>query len=660
MVDRVGQQFGNYTLMRLLGKGGFAEVYLGQHIYLKSPAAIKVLLTQLGEDESAGFLTEARTLVSLKHPHIVRILDFGMQEDIPFLVMEYASNGTLRQRHPRSIPLAPELVVTYVKQIASALQYAHNQKLIHRDVKPENMLLQANNDLLLSDFGVALIAQSTRQSKQEVIGTATYMAPEQIRGKARQSSDQYSLAVVVYEWLSGDHLFRGSFTELCAQHMFAPPVPLRNKIPTISPDIEQVILTALAKEPSQRFASVQAFATALEQACYPEHVPTSILNNENSTIPYVSEAIAHQNEPFTFHAPQKPVSQPGLSPVVQKRDSFPGGYPISQGSASLPGLQAGFQETATQSSPTTTDQRHRILPFLSGFLATPLGYSIQARLPQRLRSPQGFLALLVSTMLLCVLGSSGLFYYAYATMNRPGLAQGQRLANQSPPVPAATSLQPGSTPTVAPTPTTQPTPTPTIQPTPTPTPMPTPTPTAGPTASGPLVYSSSLSAQDAKQWDVINFTDNGYCHFDDNSYHIYMPASKDYIVACFARQSNFIGDFTMTVSMTLNQGFMIGILFRTNSSNQYRLRISPDGSWNLVDQSAILSQGTSPAIKGLGQSNTIKVIARGTTYYMYVNGQLLASAFADTANGGMIGFFTVSSPTQTGDARFTSISVWQP
>ncbi len=271
MADRVGQQFGHYKLIRLLGTGGFAEVYLGEHVYLQSLAAIKVLHTQLGKDDTANFLSEARTLVGLKHPHIVRILDFGVEENIPFIVMEYAPNGTLRQRFPRGTSLTPAIVVPYVKQIASALQYAHNQKLIHRDVKPENMLIQDNNDILLSDFGVAVIAQSTHhKGQQDVIGTATYMAPEQIRGQSRPSSDQYALGAVVYEWLSGRSLFQGTFTEVCSQHMFAAPEPLRAMTPAISSEIEKVVMTALAKDHSQRFAHVQAFATALEQACQAE------------------------------------------------------------------------------------------------------------------------------------------------------------------------------------------------------------------------------------------------------------------------------------------------------------------------------------------------------------------------------------------------------
>src|SRR5262249_44372117 len=152
-------------------------------------------------------------------------------------------------------------VVGYVKQIAEALQYAHDRRVVHRDVKPENMLISENNEILLCDFGIALIAQSSRyQAPQGIVGTVAYMSPELINGKPEQASDQYSLGIVVYEWLKGVRPFQGSFTELCTQHMFAPVPPLRDRMPTISPGVEQVVTIALAKDPKQRFASVRAFA----------------------------------------------------------------------------------------------------------------------------------------------------------------------------------------------------------------------------------------------------------------------------------------------------------------------------------------------------------------------------------------------------------------
>lgn len=268
MTDFVRHQLGNYRLISLIGQGGFADVYLGEHIHLNTQAAIKVLQTHLAGSNLEQFRDEARIIASLTHPNIVRVLDFGVEEGTPYLVMEYATDGTLRQRHPKGIPLSPSSILPYVRQASDALQYAHDKKFIHRDIKPENMLLGPANQLLLSDFGLVLVAQSTAsQSSREMGGTVPYMAPEQLQGRPRAASDQYSLGVVVYEWLSGDRPFHGTFTEIVSQHMFVPPPPLQVRIPGISPEVEHVVLKALAKDPQQRFANIQAFAAAFEQAC---------------------------------------------------------------------------------------------------------------------------------------------------------------------------------------------------------------------------------------------------------------------------------------------------------------------------------------------------------------------------------------------------------
>jgi eukaryotic-like serine/threonine-protein kinase len=268
MSDRIGQQLGNYRLIRLLGKGGFAEVYLGEHIHLNTQVAIKVLYTHLTSEDVEHFRTEARIVASLLHPHIVRVLDYGLEGTTPFLVMDYAPNGTLRQRYPKGSRLALPTIISYVKQAADALQFAHDQKLIHLDIKPENMLLGATDEVLLSDFGLALIAHHTAsQIAQVMAGTIPYMAPEQLQGRPRPASDQYALGIVVYEWLTGDRPFQGSFMGIASQHVLTPPPPLSEKVLTILPEVEHVILTALEKDPHRRFGSMQAFATALEQAC---------------------------------------------------------------------------------------------------------------------------------------------------------------------------------------------------------------------------------------------------------------------------------------------------------------------------------------------------------------------------------------------------------
>src|SRR5437764_8740000 len=160
MADRVGQQLGNYRLLRVIGQGAFAEVYLGEHLYLERPAAIKVLHVQMEPKAQEQFHREARTIARLDHPHIVRVLDFGIEDQTPYLVMEYTPNGTLRTQHPKGTRLPFEQIVIYVKQIASALDYPHQQRVINRDVKPDNLLLTAKDEIVLSDFGLAVVQRT--------------------------------------------------------------------------------------------------------------------------------------------------------------------------------------------------------------------------------------------------------------------------------------------------------------------------------------------------------------------------------------------------------------------------------------------------------------------------------------------------------------------
>ncbi len=363
MADRIGQQLDKYRITRLLGRGGFADVYLGEHIYLKTPAAIKILQTRLsGSDDLESFLKEARFIAQLSHPHIVRVLDFGVHEETPFLVMEYAPNGTLRERHPSGTVLPLPTVISYVKQVADALQYAHSEKLVHRDIKPENMLVGRRNDVLLSDFGIALIAQSSRyQSTQDVTGTISYMSPEQIQGKPRPASDQYALGIVVYEWLSGDRPFHGSFTELCAQHMFASPPPLREKISTISQDVEHIVMTALAKDPKQRFGSIQAFANALEQAsqAVPKAVPPSPPTPQPRPLP----------QPVETPLPPPMQDKPALPPAPTQYEPTPPLVPTQLANVtSLPETSPSTSGRSSQERPVTQPPQGQLKQTAGDFL----------------------------------------------------------------------------------------------------------------------------------------------------------------------------------------------------------------------------------------------------------------------------------------------------
>ncbi|HEY4036087.1 MAG TPA: serine/threonine-protein kinase, partial [Ktedonobacteraceae bacterium] len=307
MEERIGQQLGSYRLVHLLGQGGFADVYLGEHIHLQTLAAVKVLQMRLVGSNLEQFRNEARTIASLIHPHIVRVLDFGVENGVPFLVMEYAPHGALRQAYPAGTRLSPVHVVPYVNQIADALYYAHSRKLIHRDIKPENFLLRADRKVLLSDFGlVQAVQNTTSQTAKEMAGTIAYMAPEQMNGKPRPASDQYALGVVVYEWLSGHRPFQGSLFEIATQHMMSKPPSLYGNIPGISREVEAVVFSALAKDPQQRFTNVKAFAKAFEQAsCLVQgsasSLPTAILLPSSFSSPFSTALISTVSQPGATH-----------------------------------------------------------------------------------------------------------------------------------------------------------------------------------------------------------------------------------------------------------------------------------------------------------------------------------------------------------------------
>jgi hypothetical protein len=248
------------------------------------------------------FLNEAR-MFRLRHPHIMPLLDFGLsRQDEPFLVMDYAPKGTLRDRHSTGSRVPLPTIVDYATQIGSALQYAHGQRLIHRDVKPENMLLHSDGRLLLSDFGISTTAHSTDSfsTSEGVSGTALYMAPEQWRGKPQPQSDQYALAVVIYEWLAGRCPFVGNLLEVMSRHATKSPPSLLEQVPDLSPEVEEVLFHALAKDPKERFASMHAFINALRQAnalpTLSQSTPTLLIGSPPPT-PLVTKVLSFVASP---------------------------------------------------------------------------------------------------------------------------------------------------------------------------------------------------------------------------------------------------------------------------------------------------------------------------------------------------------------------------
>lgn len=288
MPNLVGHQFSNYHLTLLRERTAFTEIYAAEQHESGTQVAFKALRPELSNEERELFLDAAQTLLALEHPHITRVLEAGQSNDedanFPYLVVEHISDMTLRQLHPIGSSLAPATILAYIQPIAEALYYAHQQNLVHGDVKPSNIFVGEQQQIVLSDFSTGLLSRLT----DTVTGTIAYVAPEQLQEEPLPASDQYALGVMVYEWLTGELPFTGSVSEISSQHLQTPPPSLRAKIPELPQAIEDVVLTALAKQPEQRFASVLDFASALETALV--EAPEQPFTPRNATQPLVHNA----------------------------------------------------------------------------------------------------------------------------------------------------------------------------------------------------------------------------------------------------------------------------------------------------------------------------------------------------------------------------------
>lgn len=346
---RIGQKVGEYRIIRYLGQGNFGIVYLAEHIHDRALVAVKVLQLSFTKlDNLQDFLNEAR-VIRLKHPHIVSILDFGVGRDgFPFLVMTYAAGGTLRDRHAKGEKVPVALVDAYVQQLASALQYAHDRHIIHRDIKPENMLIDDSERVQLSDFGIAKTSeQQSLNSQLTVRGTPAYTAPEQSNGQPCPASDQYALAVVVYEWLTGRRPFSGNPLEVLFHHRTTLPTPLRAIVPGISTQVEQVVFKALAKAPEERFPSIAHFAQAFHLALQSTDISqlTTWRMEPASNTSSSSYLSFETKESFLTH-PHEHASLPSRPPI----HSAPSGIPFAQAGNTSSGFST--QISATQKATT--------------------------------------------------------------------------------------------------------------------------------------------------------------------------------------------------------------------------------------------------------------------------------------------------------------------
>jgi len=273
----IGTTLGRYRLIERIGRGGMANVYVAETVGGQARVAIKVLTPLVAENDQfvQRFRQEARVVAKLKHPNIIPVVDYGEVDGKAYLVMPYHPLGSLSDRLGQG-SIRPEVGGQIIAQVASALQFAHENGVIHRDVKPSNILLDDLGNAWLSDFGLAYMHDASLSlTGSAMLGTPAYVSPEQARGsKASALSDQYSLGIVLFEMVTGQLPFEAETPMgVLVKHM-QTPIPLPRSIrATVPVHIERVILKATAKDPDDRFGSVaemnEAFQAALAHALNP-------------------------------------------------------------------------------------------------------------------------------------------------------------------------------------------------------------------------------------------------------------------------------------------------------------------------------------------------------------------------------------------------------
>jgi serine/threonine protein kinase len=268
---------GQYQLLEQIGRGGTATVYKAYQPSLDRYVAVKVLPAYLALEPgfAARFEREARAVAKLDHPHILPVYDFGREGDLTYIVMKYVEAGALKERLGEPLDLKTALEI--IAQVGEALDYAHQEGVVHRDVKPSNVLMDRGSWALLTDFGLAKVAEaSVGLTKTGVgVGTPAYMSPEQGQGIAVDGrSDVYSLGVMLYEMLTGRVPYEAETPMAVAiKHITAPLPSPREVNPDIPEPVEQVVLKALAKDPADRYQSVGQMLEALRQAVAEASVP---------------------------------------------------------------------------------------------------------------------------------------------------------------------------------------------------------------------------------------------------------------------------------------------------------------------------------------------------------------------------------------------------
>lgn len=709
----IGQQLGHYRILRLLAQGGMGEVYLAEDTRIERQVAIKVVLDERGaypntdslQQSERYFQREMRAISQLDHPYILSFYDFGEQQaengTIIYMVMPYRAEGSLYDwlNGRGSTPLPAKNVGIMVAQAASALQHAHDHGIIHQDVKPSNFLIRIDPnhpnqpDLFLADFGIARVMTGTSNMSKTVKGTATYMAPEQWSGNAVPASDQYALAVMAYQLLTGQLLFQGRSEQVMYQHMAVSPNPPSQANPNLSPAVDAVLLRALSKNADDRFPRIDDFAQALQQAIdYTDLRSTLTISSAEAaqggtrvvTLPgnrQVSVNIAPnthngqvlqlpgQGMPFYENGPRGPLaltvsvepSQPapftGYGAAGSVGPTGPGSNPSYPGYAPNPGSNQynSMPTTYAQSSQPSLTPNYQgpsyppvpPAPPYTGLSASAQPQFGNAQVPPASRRSSRLLVPIIVIVVVLLVAS----ILTAVLINNQNVAQSHTHATATAQTASQNATSTAQAQATAQTRATSVAATATV--------------TADPYAStGSLSYFDALNETTNPDWDSgATPSGTGSCQLTSNGYQVSETNIKLYN-QCFQNKSTY-NNFAFEVKMTIDQGNCGGMIFRSNSAGTllYNYIVCEDGSYALYkytsgNSSSALAQSSSSAIKtGVGQTNSIAVLANGNSLSLYVNTQKIASVNDSSYTQGNIGLVAAPSNHAT-QVTYQDARVW--
>lgn len=326
---------GRYKIKELIGGGGMSNVYLAHDMILDRDIAIKILRYDFSNEEELRrrFQREALSTTSLAHPNIVNIFDVGEDGSVHYLVMEYVPGKTLKEYIIEHSPVSPERAVEIMKQLTSALAHAHHNQIVHRDIKPQNILMDAEGNVKISDFGIAMALSATSYTQtNSVLGTVHYLSPEQARGgTANKKSDIYSLGIVMYELITGKLPFSGeSAVSIALKHLQTETPSLRDAVPTLPQSLENIVLKATAKNMQHRYQSADEMEEDLATALLPERlnepkftVPED--QDETRAMPAIKDTSAYTNvaDTKTMPLPVNEVKKEQQTPPKKKKKKWP-------------------------------------------------------------------------------------------------------------------------------------------------------------------------------------------------------------------------------------------------------------------------------------------------------------------------------------------------